>query len=384
MTITISTHESIKEIPASEWDAFIGSPFVSHAFLRILEDAKCVGGDTGWIPVYIVARDEEQTFLGALPFFLKLNSSGEFVFDWSWADAAQNAGIAYYPKGLVASPFSPVPGERLLTKVGDWETKAALIEGVLEVMVQMGLSSVHFNFLRTPDLEALEKASIPIREGIQYHWYNIDPGGAPYETYDAYLAAFRSKRRANLRRERRKLKEQGVCTQVLLGDEITEEHSSKIFAFYLDTVNKFHWGRQYLNETFFQMARCELKDQLHFVFALLDDEIYAGAFNLYDEERLYGRYWGCSKDIDYTHFEVCMYTPIEWCIEKGIQVFEPGAGGEHKFERGFTPTRTYSAHVLRHPGLNRAVVESLDFEKKRLVDKLAMFRKQSPLKTPGF
>ncbi len=315
---------------------------------------------------------------------MKTNSTGEFVFDWGWADAAQNAGMAYYPKGLVASPFSPVPGERLLTEVGDVPTKSALIQGALEVMVQMGLSSVHFNFLRDADLKALENASIPIRNGVQYHWYNRDLNNEVYQDYDAFLSRFRSKRRANLRRERKKLREQGVTTRVLQGGEISEEHVSQMYGFYLSTIHKFHWGRQYLNEDFFQLAREQLRDCLHFVFAEQDKKVFAGAFNLKDEERLYGRYWGCNKEVQYAHFEVCMYTPIEWCIENGIKVFEPGAGGDHKFERGFTPTKTHSAHFLRNAPLNRAVVESLQHEAKHIEKQFAYFRTQSPFKEPDF
>jgi predicted N-acyltransferase len=387
LPIQITTHDTIASIDETTWDALVDSPFLEHRFLQLLEDTGCVGEESGWIPAYVTATQSDQV-IGALPLFVKTHSAGEFVFDWGWADAAHRVGINYYPKAVVAAPLTPVTGSRLLVDPLREDVDAirtVLIQAGLEVVKALGLSSIHYNFISDVERPAFEGVGLPIRIGTQYHWYNErSSDGEPFETFDQFLAEFRSKRRANVRRERRKLLESGVTTRVLTGDEITGDHLRKMFRYYKATIDKFHWGRQYLNAEFFERAADRFGDRLHFVFAYQDDESFAGTFNLVRDDRLYGRYWGCTKEIEFTHFELCMYTPIRWCIENQIAVFEPGAGGEHKFERGFRPTFTHSAHYVEHPGLFDAVRMAIRDESRAVKSYRERLRETSPLKEPGF
>lgn len=382
---TIETHDGVAELGADEWSALVenSSPFLEYGFLTALEDAGCVGDGTGWFPAIVSVRRAGE-LVAACPFYIKTHSKGEFVFDWSWADAAHRAGIQYYPKGVVAVPFTPVTGERLLVR-GDLDgseremLRRVLIEATLEVAEQAGLSSVHYNFVISEELKSLEELEIPGRSGVQYHWKN-PAGDGRYESFDDYLARFRSKQRANIRRERRKLGEDGVVTRVVRGDELTHELMDRMFEYYRSTVRKFHWGHQYLNREFFHLALERIRDRIHIVVAERDSEEYAGAFNLFKDGRLYGRYWGCSKEVQFTHFEVCFYKAIEWCIEHEVDVFEPGAGGEHKFQRGFEATKTYSAHFMRDPRLDRAIADFLDYEKRHVDRHVDLLNEEGPFK----
>ncbi len=369
--IRIETLDGVRAIGREAWESLnVDNPFVSYGFLATLEETGCVGEGTGWFPAILTARvDETDELLGALPYYIKTHSKGEFVFDWGWADAASRAGIDYFPKAVVAAPFSPVTGRRILLSptVDDPEqVSRLLIHGAIQVARDAGFSSVHFNFLLDEERAAFDSVGVPERIGMQYHWYNGIKRATeePYADFDEWLARFRSKKRANIRRERRKLAEAGVTTRVLRADELDDAAMSRMFDYYVDTVRKFFWGHQYLNEDFFLAIRHALPEPLHIVEACHEDGTpFAGAFNLATNERLYGRYWGCKDDVKYAHFEVCFYKGIEWCIENGVRVFEPGAGGEHKYERGFLPTETYSAHWLAHPGLDAAVRDFLERER---------------------
>jgi len=389
--LAIQTHDTISDIAPEVWDHLVGdgSPFLEHAFLSTLEDTGCVGEGTGWFPAILTAHrrvdDRPGDLLGAVPFYIKTHSHGEFVFDWGWADAAMRAGIAYYPKAVAAVPLTPVTGVRLLVDpdVEDPATlRRALVSGAIEVAEQAGLSSVHFNFVDPDELTVFEEVGLPIRHGVQYHWYNGRARGedGDYGDFDDFLSRFRSKKRSNIRRERRKLDEWGVRRTVLRGDEITAGHMRRMFRYYKDTVDKFYWGRQYLTREFFETIRLTLPDRLHLVVAEQDGEEFAGAFNLYKADRLYGRYWGCTRDVQFTHFDVCFYTAIDWCIAQDCEVFEPGAGGEHKFERGFQPTRTYSAHWVADPRLRQAVTAAIDDEKKAVSRRIEAMQADSPFK----
>ncbi len=389
----IEVLDSITSLDASDWDALVEdeSPFLSHAFLSLLEETGCTGERAGWYPLILVARkegDETRALQGALPLYVKTNSEGEFIFDWAWADAAYRAGIAYYPKGVVAVPFSPVSARKLLVHPELDATEQSnlakgLIAASLQVANQQNLSSLHYNFLKADELEHFEEFPTSLRYTMQYHWYNgheKEASTAPYASFDEFLSRFRSKRRANIRRERKRLKGAGVTTRVLQGDAITEEVMARMFRFYVNTVNKFFYGRQYLKEDFFLALPERLGDHLHLVFATHDGEDFAGAFNLYKGDRLYGRYWGCTRDIEFAHFEVCMYTPIEWCIEHGVKLFEPGAGGEHKYERGFEPTTMYSMHYLADPRLAHGVEMFLEQERSARAAQIEELHALNPFK----
>lgn len=382
----IEIADGVSSLSSSAWNELVGpqSPFLEYGFLHSLEVSGCLDPDSGWHPRIITAR-RDGDLIGAVPLYLKDHSSGEFVFDWSWADGAQRTGIAYYPKGVVAVPFTPVTGARILTSPDCADRQAlgsALVEKTLNAADDMDLSSVHFNFIDRGERHYFRDLGLPIRLGIQYHWYNDDGSeqAAPYGDFDDFLARFRSKKRSNIRRERRKLRERGATTRVLRGDQLDDDDMRRIFRYYLDTVHKHLYGRQYLNESFFLHLRKALEDRLHVVFCDLDGTPFAGALNLMKSDRLYGRYWGCEREIKFAHFETCIYRPVQWCIEQGVEVFEPGAGGEHKLTRGFEPTLTYSAHYIRDAGLRRAVEDFIRRERHHIEREVQRLRDDSPFK----
>lgn len=385
--IALKTHASIAQIGAARWDGLVGpdgSPFLAHSFLRTLEETGCVDGRTGWHTALVTVEAQDGRLLGGLPLYVKLHSRGEFVYDWGWADAAARAGIAYYPKGVVAVPHTPVTGARLLVAPDVTDRDAVrrlLVLGGIEVARSLGLSGLHFNFIPASDLALFRELGLSIRTQLQYHWTNPRVGGdAAYSSFDDFLAEFRSKRRANIRRERRKLAEYGVTTRVVQGDDLTATQMRRMYRYYADTVNKYYWGQQYLNEDFFVAIAEQLREHVHLVVAELHGEQFAGAFNLHKADRLYGRYWGCQKEVEFAHFEVCMYAPIEWCIANAIRAFEPGHGGEHKHERGFEPTKTYSAHWLADERFAEAVAAFCAEEAAAVDQRLTALAAQSPLK----
>lgn len=386
--LIVQTHTSVAEIGEAAWNALLGpegTPFLEYGFLRTLEETRCVDGQTGWHTAIVTARTrDEDELIGALPMYIKLHSRGEFVYDWGWADAAARSGIAYYPKGVIAAPMTPVTGDRLLTSASVPDRKqarTALVAGAIEVAKAAGLSSLHFNFITEDEVAFFRELGMPIRTQLQYHWTNgrADKPGQ-YETFDDYLAQFRSKRRANIRRERRKLDEMGVTTRILQGDDLTPSQMRRTYRQYVSTVQKFYWGNQYLTEEFFEAIAENLRDRVHLVVAERDGEQFAGTFNLHKGNRLYGRYWGCLQEVDYAHFEVCMYRPIEWCIEHGVEVFEPGHGGEHKHERGFQATKTYSAHWIADPRFAHAIANFCEEEDTHVDLRLEAHNEVSPLK----
>lgn len=384
--------DGVSAVDPHVWDALIGdqSPFLEHGFLATLEQTGCVGSHAGWVPLILTIRetyddraDNDAPLVGALPLYIKTNSSGEFVFDWGWAEGAHRAGIPYYPKAVVAVPFTPVPGARLLVRAGHPDAaniRRLLVEQALALADELRLSSVHFNFLTLYEVALFEELTLPVRVGLQYHWYNEDAQGRPLEKFEDFLGRFRSKRRANVRRERRDLARAGVDVAVVPGEELTDDDMRRMFGYYLDTVTKYFYGQQYLNEAFFLELRHRLAPRLQLAFAREHGVPFGAAFNLLKGSRLYGRYWGCEREIPFAHFEACIYRPIEWCIEQGIEVFEPGAGGTHKYERGFTPTRTYSAHYVRDPRLARAIAEFVALERAHVEEQWQAMAEQSPLK----
>lgn len=384
---TIDTIDGVSELDADAWNRLVddASPFLEYGFLATLEQTGCLEPDSGWTPRIIVARNRDGRLAGAVPFYVKHNSDGEFVFDYSWANASHRAGRPYYPKGVVAVPFTPVTGLRILVdddRDDADDITARLLDEAIELTDELDLSSLHFNFIRPKRRHLFEERDLPIRLGYQYHWLNDDgtDANASYGDFDDYLNRFRSKKRSNIRRERRKLRERGVTTRVVRGDELTDADMRRMFRYYLDTIHKYFYGRQYLTEAFFVAIREHLADRLHLVFAEDDGEPFAGAFNLVKNRQLYGRYWGCKRDVKYAHFETCIYRPVQWCIEHGIERFEPGAGGEHKFDRGFEPTPTYSAHYLRDPLLGEAVEDFIEHERRQIRDEIARMKDNSPFK----
>jgi predicted N-acyltransferase len=365
----------VGEVAPAAWNALVGdgSPFLEWEWLASLEESGAVGAERGWAPRPLVVR-ERGRLVAACPLYLKGHSEGEFVFDWGWAEAAMRAGIAYYPKLLAGVPFTPVAGARLLT-ARDVDRGAVLprLAAVLrEICEEGGLSGVHVNFCREDERDALAAQGFLPRLGFQYHWRN--PG---YADFEDYLGSLRSKRRNQVRRERRALREQGITLERLTGDRLGPEQAGPMFAIYVSTVERNPWGRQYLDRRFFELLLERFRHRLCFVVARQRGEIVAGAINVVKGDALYGRYWGCHRDLRHLHFNVCYYAGIEHCIEAGLARFEPGAGGSYKQLRGFDATATWSAHHLADPRLARAVARFLEAEREEAAETIDWYRAHS-------
>ncbi|MBW2282548.1 MAG: GNAT family N-acetyltransferase [Deltaproteobacteria bacterium] len=374
--------EGVQEVPRDEWNALVGgeSPFLEWEWLASLEEAGVVGDGTGWGARPLVARQDGRV-VAACPLYVKGNSEGEFVFDWNWADAAYRSDVDYYPKLLVGVPFTPVTGARFLVAPGldraDWIRRLAT--GLREICKQNELSSVHVNFCLEDEIEPLRDAGFDLRVGIQYHWINHG-----YESFDDYLGAFRSKRRNQIRRERRALETQGVRIEARVGDEIPEEQFRTMFGFYTDTIDKKFYGRQYLNERFFDLVRQRFRDRLCFIVASQGDHPVGGTFNVQKGDALYGRYWGATRDVRYLHFNVCYYAAVEHAIQSGLQRFEPGAGGDYKQMRGFDAQPTWSLHYIADERFREAVAGFLVRERAQAASNIEWIREHSALKGVDF
>jgi predicted N-acyltransferase len=356
MSLELHVLRSIHDVPEAEWDALLrpeSSPFLAHAWLSCLEDAGCVGARKGWLPFHLALR-RGGALVAAAPCWVKGSSEGEFVFDWSWADFAERAGVPYYPKLLVAVPFTPATGDRVLVRAG--EDRAALVAAVADALRTLtertDTSGVHALFPREPEVSAWIDVGYMHRLGVQYHWRNRG-----YRDMADFLSTFNAKRRHALRREMAQPERDGVVIETVPPDAIDAETTAAMYRFYLSTVDKFTWGRRYLNARFFDLVVERFRPRLRWVVAKKDGRPIAGAFNVQDGDRLYGRYWGADVEMPFLHFNVCYYHGIAHCIREGLSVFEPGAGGEHKRPRGFAPTLTHSAHWLRSAKL-RAPIEA--------------------------
>ena len=376
--VEVETLSGVRELPAAEWNALVGdgSPFLEWEWLASLEDAGCVGGSTGWSARPLVVRDRGR-LVAAVPLYVKTHSEGEFVFDSGWADAAERAGIPYYPKLLVGVPFTPVTGARFLVAPG--ERRAEWIErlgaALVELCRESELSGVHVNFCGADEVEPLRAQGFELRIGVQYHWRNEG-----YARLDDWLARFRSKRRNQIRRERREVAESGVEVAALAGSDIPDALFEPMFRFYLATVRGRAWGRQYLNRKFFGLLRERFRERLCFMVASAAGEPIAGTFNVTKGDALYGRYWGATRDVRNLHFEVCYYAAVEHCIARGLARFEPGAGGDYKQARGFDGQPTYSLHWLAEPRMRAAVARFLADERAHTQGGIDWLREHSALK----
>jgi predicted N-acyltransferase len=372
--------EGVSELPRDAWNRLVGdeSPFLEWDWLASLEDAGAVGPGTGWLARPLVVRDGEQ-LIAACPLYLKSHSEGEFVFDWSWADAAERAGIRYYPKLLVGVPFTPVAGARFLVAPGEdrdvWIPRLAA--ALRQMCLESKLSGVHVNFCREPETQPLADSGFLLRVGFQYHWTN--PG---HGDFDDYLAGFRSKRRNQIRRERREMQKLGIEIECVSGDDIDDALFEPMFDCYLATIESRYWGRQYLNPRFFSLLAERFRHRLCFVVARSEGQVIAGTTNVVKGDTFYGRYWGALRPQRHLHFNVCYYAAIEHCIRTGLRRFEPGAGGDYKYLRGFDPHPTYSLHFLAEPRLADAVEQFLESERDEASRIIEQLREDSPIK-PG-
>lgn len=335
--------DSLARVPAATWNAVTGIdyPFTRHEFLYALECSGAASEDSGWIAAHVLVWREAE-LIAVMPLYEKLHSYGEYVFDWSWANAYQRYGYAYYPKLLCAIPFTPATGQRLCIKAGENLTAiATLIVKALQQMTGGKFSSLHILFPEPEEGAALAALGLSERSGVQYHWRNNN-----FADFDSFLATFNSRKRKNLRRERERVAQQGITLRTLEGADISPHHWNLFHHFYQMTYAKRSGHRGYLNAEFFQLIGKHLPEHTVLTFAEQGGEIIAGALYFRDSRTLYGRYWGCLQELDALHFEACYYQGIEYCIRNGLQRFDPGAQGEHKIQRGFAPTRTYSYHWI--------------------------------------
>lgn len=358
MRVTVTNR--LDTVPEAEWNRLAGAqnPFVSHQFLSALEHSGCLGDASGWWPQHLLVHEGEK-LIGAAPMYLKDNSYGEFVFDWSWADAYTRAGLPYYPKLVVAVPFSPVPGPRILVEPG--ADGAAIAEVLAHAAIECArahrASSVHWLFTQARDASRLQEQGLLLRTGCQFHWHN--PG---YADFGDFLGRLTSKKRKQIRHERRDAAASGLAIEMLTGREAGTAQWEAYHRLYCSTFDR-KWGRPSLTVEFFEEIGRTLPDATLLVLARHGRRYVAGAFFMRGSDTLFGRHWGCSEYHPALHFELCYYRGIEYCISQGLQRFEAGAQGEHKLSRGFLPIATNSAHWIRHRGFRRAIDEFLVHER---------------------
>jgi predicted N-acyltransferase len=367
---------NFSEIDRLQW-AKLGhrdNPFLDHAFLAGLEASQSIHSLSGWQAKHL-AIVEDGELLAFAPAYIKTHSHGEFVFDWAWADAYQRHGLPYYPKLLTAIPWTPVTGPRLLVRRDHAqadELRSALADHALKQCDELGLSSWHCNFTTGPDHAALDPMGLLHRRDWQFHWHNRD-----YQTFDDFLDCLRSRKRKNIRRERRQVEQAGVHFQALHGDELDEEHLQFVYRCYVNTFEAYG-NHPALSSDFFHLLAQHMGKRLLVILAERDAEPLAMAFFLSGGGRLYGRYWGCTENLPGLHFEVAYYQGIEYCIRHGIEVFESGAQGQHKISRGFEPVCTHSRHYVANPAFRAAIRESLVRENTWLDDYRARLDELDP------
>jgi predicted N-acyltransferase len=372
---------SVADLDAKQWDALDHgpSPFLKHGFLEALEVTGSIGKRSGWSPVYLLV-EQGGTLAGAVAAFVKNHSYGEYIFDWGWANAAQRAGLRYYPKLVVAAPHTPATGPRMLLAPG---VDAAAVRGVLVDAVraladETECSSIHWLFCTAEEQAFLAERGYFARESLQFHWHNRG-----YATFDDFLAALKSRKRKQLRKERERARAAVEQINWVTGRELDDARLDDLGRFYRNTTDA-HGGRDYLRPRFFHELARRMPDELAMVEVVgKTGKRVAGAVFLETPRALYGRYWGCDASIELLHFETAYYAGIDRAIARGLPLFEAGAQGEHKLLRGFEPSRTHSAHWLRHPGLAAAIGDYLEREAVGIAGELAELAKYGPYRDDG-
>lgn len=379
--VAIKVIKSLTEVSPEAWDACAGTdnPFVSHAFLSALEDSGSATDETGWLGQHLLIEDPAGGLAACAPLYLKNHSYGEYVFDWGWADAYERAGGRYYPKLQCSVPFTPATGPRLLINGAlpddqQREMRAALIAGMAQLAQNLGVSSVHVTFPTENEWDAFGGAGYLQRIGQQFHWENKG-----FATFDDFLNELSSRKRKNIKKERRAVHEAGLNIRVLEGGDITEAHWDAFFQFYMDTSDK-KWGQAYLQRGFFSLLGARLGRAVVLVMVEKDGRSVAGALNLRGSDTLYGRNWGCVADYKFLHFEACYYQAMDYAIANGLKWVEAGAQGPHKVQRGYLPRRTYSAHWIADPGFRDAVERFLQDEARGVAREMSAYGQFSPFK----
>lgn len=370
--------DRLENLPAAQWNELSGArdnPFLSHAFLAGLEQHACVGEHWGWTPRHLAIFDGDR-LLAAVPLYRKTNSYGELVFDHAWADAYHRAGLKYYPKLVAAVPYSPVSGPRLLLHDSAQRDKLVplLIEQARNLAEQEGCSSLHWLFPDQADMALLQANGMQPRLATQFHWHNHQ-----YRDFDDYLERFSAAKRKKIKRERRRVMEQGIEIEVIHGDRISDEQWAIFHRFYRDTFDK-RGGYPTLSEAFFRHLGSHIPQNVVLMLASWQGEYVAGALSLRSATTLYGRHWGCKAEFHSLHFELCYYQGLDYCIRHGLQHFEPGAQGEHKVARGFEPTPVWSAHWLANGEFSQAVSAYLKHETELMQSYMQELRTHLPFK----
>jgi len=365
--LQIKSVDSVQAITAQQWNHITGGdyPFLRHEFLLAMETCGATSAQSGWQPCHLIAFEDDIP-LALLPVFLKNNSYGEYVFDWSWADAYRRAGHEYYPKLLTAIPFTPATGPRFCCapELGTDDQKAmqlTLAQGVVALAKEVGASSWHCLFPVTEVAHALVESGFCLRQGSQFHWFNHG-----FSTFDDFLTTCNSRKRKNLRKERQKIPEQGITLKRVEGRDISPEQWRQFYKFYRLTYLKRSGHDGYLNEHFFTAIGAAMPDHLMMAQAYAGERFVAAALFFKSSSHLYGRYWGCLAEYDGLHFEACYYQGIEYAIERGLQCFDPGAQGEHKIQRGFTPIATWSNHWMADPRFHDAIADFVKREQPHI------------------
>jgi uncharacterized protein len=375
--------DSLTLIPESQWNALLSSqstPFLQYAFLETLEATNCVGSGTGWQIAHLILEDSKSNqILGAMPLYLKQHSYGEFVFDWSWAEAYAQNGMNYYPKALSAIPFTPVQGARILS--GNHPDKALIYEnligGLKLIVTHNELSSAHILFPLPDEIDALTAQGFMLRDCVQFHWHN-----QAYANFEDFLAALNMKRRKNIRRERAQLIPYEITYQHIAGKDSVCEDWEFFYSCYQNTYLEHH-SSPYLNAEFFQLISQRMPDNLHLIIASKNNARIAASLLFVDKvsSTAYGRYWGALEHIPCLHFETAYYQAIEYCISEGIQTFEGGAQGQHKMARGFLPTTLQSAHWIEDPQFSEGVKRFLEREQRGIANYVDELAEHNPLKS---
>ncbi len=374
--------QSLSEVSESDWNALLpadAGPFLKYEFLITLEQTGCVGGNTGWQIAHILLENNQSQLIGAMPLYLKQHSYGEFVFDWSWAEAYQQNNMAYYPKALCAIPFTPVRGARFLASPHQniSEIQAILISALKTLVNQNGLSSAHVLFPEEMELAELKKQGFMLRDSVQFHWHNRN-----YLDFEQFLADLTMKRRKNIRRERAEVAQHNIEYQHLGGGSASAKDWAFFYHCYANTYLE-HRSNPYLTEEFFQLWSQRMPDNLHLIIANQAGEPIAASLLVIDKKssKAYGRYWGAIEYIPCLHFELSYYQAIEYCIEQRIQLFEGGAQGEHKMARGFLPTTIQSAHWIEDESFSEAIKRFLEREHEGMNSYIDELEQHLPLKS---
>ena len=373
----LKIYNNIDSIKKSDWDLCNkkGNLFTSHSFLKLLEDSKSLGDRTGWDPYYfsILKENKVEACIAA---YKKYNSQGEFVFDHSWANVYQQLGLNYYPKLVIASPFTPITGQRFLIKGNETDNlKKILIKKLKDFCVEKKLSSLHINFINENEINFFLKNNFIVRYGEQFHFINNN-----YSSFQDFLESLSYKKRKAIIKERSSIEKMGIKIKVLKGDEINKSVLEDLYRLYLSTIEK-KWSYDYLTKEFFINLKNYLKKNLIIIAAYYKKEIVALALNFRSDNNLYGRYWGSYKSFPFLHFELCYYKAIEIAIALKLNKVEAGAQGPHKIKRGYIPAATYSAHFILNNELHKVFSKYNEIEKNNILNDIELIKKEySPYK----